>query len=74
MGSYSPELIEAAKRCLEHQIKRWEAEREIENLVGCEIDDMETPIKNHSVCVDLDEHGLASEQAAIQLLDSFELD
>ena len=68
---YSADLIDAARRCLEHQIHRWDAEREIECLLDRELEDTEEGIKHFCVCLDLDEEGRAPESAAIALLDVF---
>jgi len=48
---FPPQMIEAAKKCLIHQVGRWDAERELEVMLQSHLG-IEDDIKGLCVCLD----------------------
>ena len=70
---FPPQMIEAAKKCLIHQVGRWNAELELEGMLQSHLgieDDIETEDDIKGLCVCLDEIEDVDESAARNLLDN----
>lgn len=70
-SEFPQQMIDAARKCLIHQIGRWNSERELEAMLQSHLgteDDIETEDDIKMLCVSLDEIEDVSDAAALQLL------
>lgn len=70
-SEFPQQMIDAARKCLIHQVGRWNAERELEVMLQAHLgteDDIETEDDIKGLCVCLDEIEDVTDDAALQLL------